>query len=120
VSRLPLGPGSHTFDHDAPIDDTNWHRLGMMLQDFRTGQFSQFVHIDLWRFLMPDDLSLLVTKALRKADRIVLVATHAAPDAASLLPVPFVDDVDYAARMLESRFDVTTTVHDEATILTVK
>jgi GT2 family glycosyltransferase len=119
VSRLPLGPESHTFDQDAPISDTNWHRLGLMLQDFRAGQFSQFVHIDLWRFLMPDDLSLMVTKALRKADRVVLVATHAAPDAASLLPVPFVDDVDYAARMLESRFDVVTAVHEEATVVTV-
>ncbi|MGN9906992.1 glycosyltransferase [Phytohabitans sp. LJ34] len=120
VSGLPLGPGSHTFDQDAPIGDTNWHRLGLMLQDFRTGQFSQFVHIDLWRFLMPDDLSLMVTKALRKADRVVLVAAHDAPDAASLLPVPFVDDVDYAARMLEARFDVATTVHEEATVLTIR
>jgi hypothetical protein len=120
VSRLPLGPGSHTFDHDAPIGDTNWHRLGLMLQDFRTGQFAQFVSIDLWRFLMPDDLSLLVTKGLRKADRIVLVASHGAPDAASMLPVPFVDDVGYAARMLEARFDVSTSVHEEAAVLTVR
>ncbi|BCB88287.1 glycosyltransferase family 2 protein [Phytohabitans suffuscus] len=120
VSRLPLGPGSHTFDQDAPIDETNWHRLGLMLRDFRTGQFTQFVHIDLWRCLMPDDLSLLVTKGLRKADRIVLVASHAAPDAASMLPVPFVDDLDYAARMLEARFDVVTSVHEESTVLTVR
>jgi GT2 family glycosyltransferase len=120
VSRLPLGTGSHTFDLDAPIDETNWHRLGLMLQDFRAGQFAQLVHIDLWRFVIPDDLSQMVTKALRKADRIVLVASHQAPDAAALLPVPFLDDVEYAARMLESRFDVSTTVHEEATVLTIK
>jgi glycosyltransferase involved in cell wall biosynthesis len=120
LSGLALGEGSYTFDHDAPLSETNWHRLGLMLQDFKVGQFDLFVNIDLWRFLMPEDLSLFLTKGLRKADQIQLVASHGGPDAASLLPLPFVADVGYAVQMLRPHFELDTATDAEATVLTLR
>ncbi|MFI5913232.1 glycosyltransferase family 2 protein [Dactylosporangium sp. NPDC051541] len=120
VAKLALGEGSHTFDHDAPPSDTNWHLLGLMLQHFKTGQFDRIVNIDLWRFLMPEDLNLFVTKGLMKADRIDLVATAGAPAPESLLPLPFVGDVGYVADLLGAHFKVATTTHGGGTVLTVR
>lgn len=120
VAGLPLGDGSHTFDHDAPPSETNWHLLGLMLQHFKTGQFDRIVHVDLWRFLLPADLNVLVTKGLLKADRIDLVATHGGPDPVAVLPLPFVGDLDYVTQMLGAHFKIETTAYDGTTVLTVR
>ncbi|GAA1762447.1 glycosyltransferase family 2 protein [Luedemannella helvata] len=120
VADLALGEGSHTFDHDAPQSDTNWHLLGLMLQHFKTGQFDRIVNVDLWRFLMPEDLNLFVTKGLLKSDQIDLVATHGGPDPATVLPLPFVAGLDYVAQMLDAHFKVHTTTYDGVSVLTAR
>jgi hypothetical protein len=120
VSALALGDGSHTFDHDAPLTETNWHLLGLMLQHFKTAQFELLVGIDLWRCFLPEDLSLLVTKGLHKADRLHLVATDCELDPVSMLPLPFIADVDDAARMLSAHFKVEVTRADASTVLTIR
>jgi glycosyltransferase involved in cell wall biosynthesis len=120
VAELALGEGSHTFDHDAPQGETNWHLIGLMLQHFKTGQFDRIVNVDLWRFLMPEDLNLFVTKGLLKSDRIDLVATHGGPDPVSVLPLPFIADLDYVAPMLGAHFKVETTTYDGVSVLSAR
>ncbi|MFJ6194905.1 glycosyltransferase [Micromonospora sp. NPDC092111] len=120
VSGLALGAGSHTFDHDAPPGATNSHLLGTVLQQFKAGTLDLIVNIDLWRCLLPDDLPAFLTRGLLKADRIELVASHSELDQQSLLPVPFVADLGYLTDMLKPHFDVTVSVHDAATLLTVR
>lgn len=120
AARLALGEGSHTFDHDAPASPTNWHLVGMMLQFFKTGQFEQIVNIDLWRFFLPAELNLFVTRGLLKADQVQLVASHDTPDPVSLLPLPFATDLEYVGHMLGSHFKLETSVHDAVTILTLR
>ncbi|GAA3290981.1 glycosyltransferase [Dactylosporangium vinaceum] len=120
VAGLALGEGSHTFDHAAEPSPTNWHLLGLMLQHFKTGQFERIVNIDLWRFMMPEDLNLFVTKGLMKADRIDLVATDGGPDPATLLPLPFVADLGYVAELLGSHFKVATAASGGRTVLSVR
>jgi glycosyltransferase involved in cell wall biosynthesis len=120
LTELSLGAGSHTFDHDAPPSETNWHLLGLMMQQFKTGQFEMLVNIDLWRFFMPEDLNMFVTKGLRKADRIDLVATHDGPDQESMLPLPFVVDFAYIADMMSKRFDMETRAYDAVTVITLR
>ncbi|GFJ95427.1 hypothetical protein Prum_090690 [Phytohabitans rumicis] len=120
VAKLPLGPGSYTFDHDAPLGETNWHRVGLMLHDFKAGQFDVLVNVDLWRFLLPEDLSLHLTKGLRKADRIDLVASRTALDPASLLPLPFVTDLPYLADLLHPSLKVELAQYPQVTVLSVR
>ena len=120
AAELPLGAGSHTFDHDAPPSTTNWHLLGVMMHFFKTGQFETVVNIDMWRFFNAADLSVFVTKALTKADELQLVATRTAVSSASMLPLPFVADVDYVARILGSHFKVQSTTYDEVTVLSIR
>ncbi len=114
VSKLALGAGSHTFDHDAPLDESNHHMIGLVFQQFKTGQFDVIVNIDLWRFLLPEDLSRFVQIGLRKADRIELVAGRADLDQRAMLPAPCIVDFEYAADMLSSHFNVAI-AGDEAT-----
>ncbi|MFI9643171.1 glycosyltransferase family 2 protein [Micromonospora sp. NPDC051925] len=120
VSALELGPGSQTFDHDAPPGPTNSHLLGTVLQQFKTGALDLIVNIDLWRCFLPDDLPAFLTRGLLKADRIELVATHGPLDQQAMLPVPLVADLDYLTDMLQHHFDVTVDVHDTATLLTIR
>ncbi|MEE3921411.1 hypothetical protein V2I01_33725 [Micromonospora sp. BRA006-A] len=51
-----LGAGSHTFDHDAPVGETNSHLLGTVLQQFKAGALDLIVNVDMWRCLLPEDL----------------------------------------------------------------
>ncbi|WP_432905285.1 glycosyltransferase family 2 protein [Micromonospora matsumotoense] len=120
VSTMDLGPDSQTFDHDAPPGPTNSHLLGTVLQQFKAGALDLIVNIDLWRCFLPEDLPAFLTRGLLKADRIELVATHAAPDQRAMLPVPLVADLDYLTDMLHQHFDVTVGVHDTATVLTIR
>jgi hypothetical protein len=120
VSRLALAEGSHTFDQDAPLGATNSHLLGLALQQFKTGQFAMVVNIDLWRFFLPEDLSVVLARALRKAGRLELVATSAEVDQVAMLPAPFIADLGYVADMLRPHFDVALTRYERATLLTVR
>jgi glycosyltransferase involved in cell wall biosynthesis len=112
VADLALGEGSLTFDHDAPLTETNWHLLGLMLQHFKTAQFEALVTIDLWRFFLPEDLSRFVTVGLRKADEIHLVASCTSRDPVAMLPLPFIADTGDVAEMLDPHFRVEP-VHSE-------
>jgi glycosyltransferase involved in cell wall biosynthesis len=120
AAEVPLGEGSHTFDHDAPPSATNWHLLGVMMHFFKTGQFETLVNIDMWRFFTPTDLSVFVTKGLTKADEIQLVATRTPISSESMLPLPFVSDVEYVAQMLGSHFKVQSTGYDDVTVLSIR
>jgi glycosyltransferase involved in cell wall biosynthesis len=120
TAELALGEGSHTFDHAAPTSPTNWHLVGMMLQFFKTGQFEVIANIDLWRFLLPAELNLFVTRGLVKADELQLIATHDTPDPVSLLPLPFVTDLAYLAQMLGAHFKVESITYDAVTVLTIR
>ncbi|WP_089157768.1 glycosyltransferase family 2 protein [Micromonospora sp. NBS 11-29] len=120
VSTLDLGAGSHTFDHDAPPSETNSHLLGTVLQQFKTGALDVIVNVDLWRFMLPEDLPAILTRGRLKADRIELVASRTTLDPRSLLPVPLLADVDYAVDMLSSHFAPTVTTSDTATVITLR
>ncbi|QDY07339.1 glycosyltransferase [Micromonospora sp. HM134] len=120
VSTLELGPDSQTFDHDAPAGPTNAHLIGTVLQQFKAGALDVIVNVDLWRFLLPEDLPAFLTRGLLKADRIELVCTHAPVDQRAMLPVPLVADLDYVTDMLDQHFAVTVARHDGATLLTVR
>jgi len=69
-------PGRVTFDHDAPLSETNLHLVGLRTP-FPPGRFRRVINVDLWRFLAPEDLGALIVEALRIAGRLDLVATAA-------------------------------------------
>jgi glycosyltransferase involved in cell wall biosynthesis len=102
---IPLAPGSATFDHDAPLTGDNLHLLGFKTP-FGDRHFERSVNVDLWRFLTPEDLGGFLTEAFRVADRVDLVCTDERIEAASVLPLPFVEGLAYVGRMLEAEFDV--------------
>jgi glycosyltransferase involved in cell wall biosynthesis len=120
VSALPLGAGSYTFDHGAPLSATNSHLLGTALLQFKTAQLDVIVNVDLWRFFLPDDLWVFLLRGLRKANRVELIATRTEVDQASMLPAPFVADLDYLIEMLRPHFDVTVASLESATRLTIR
>ncbi|SCF01035.1 glycosyltransferase family 2 protein [Micromonospora mirobrigensis] len=120
VATLPLGAGSHTFDHATPPGPTNSHLLGTVLQQFRAGTLKLIVNVDLWRCFLPDDLPAFLTRGLLKADRIELVASHREVDQRALLPVPLVADLDYLVDMLDPHFAVSVRRHEAATLVTVR
>jgi hypothetical protein len=49
----------------------------------------------------------VLLEALRVAGEVELVCTDLSIPAAAMLPVPFIDNVDYLVRMVEAHFDVT-------------
>jgi glycosyltransferase involved in cell wall biosynthesis len=120
LQRLDLGEGSRTFDHGAPLSETNWHLFGSVLRPLGKVQFDVFVHLDLWRFLLPEELWVVVTQGRKKAGRLMLVASHADLDPIDMLPVPFLGDIQAAAEALRSSFRVEVTEYDEVSILTVE
>jgi glycosyltransferase involved in cell wall biosynthesis len=120
LQALALGGGSRTFDHGAPLSETNWHLFGSVLRAFTNGQFEVLVNLDLWRFLPPEELWVLVTQGRKKAARLMLVAAHGGPDPVGLLPVPFLGDIQAAADGLRATFRVTVAEYDEASILTIE
>jgi glycosyltransferase involved in cell wall biosynthesis len=118
ATTLTLGPGSRTFDHDAPASDTNDHLIGFRIP-YEEG-FDAFVSVDLWRFLLPDDLGGFLNSVLARADEVLLVATAAGPDPADLLPLPFVGDLAFVEDILRSQLDLTASVYDGVTVLTIR
>jgi len=105
TTAVALHPDSVTFDHGAAPSGTNLHLLGLRVP-FDAGRFGHVVNVDLWRFLTPEDLSGSLIEALRVATEAHLVCTDRRIDPASILPAPFVDDVDYVKDMLDTHFDV--------------
>jgi glycosyltransferase involved in cell wall biosynthesis len=95
-----------TADHDRPADATNLHLAGLRTP-FPDGHFDRVVNVDLWRFFGPDTFSLVLLEALRVAGEVELVCTDLSIPAAAMLPVPFIDNVDYLVRMVEAHFEVT-------------
>jgi glycosyltransferase involved in cell wall biosynthesis len=118
AASLPLGAGSHTFDHDAAESETNWHLIGFRMPS-GAGTYDVLVHVDLWRFLLPDDLSSLVSTSLASADEVRLVATGAGPDPTSVLPVPFAADVEYLVGMLSRALSLRVDRYGEVTVLSL-
>jgi hypothetical protein len=119
AATVALGPGSHTFDHDAPPAATNWHLVGFRMP-FEDGQFDTVVSVDMWRFLLPDDLGGALIEALRVAPTVQLVATTTAPDPVAVLPVPFAGDIDFIADILAAQLEVTRDTYGDVTVLTVR
>lgn len=120
LQDLDLGEDSRTFDHGAPLSETNWHLFGSVLRPLGKSQFDVLVHLDLWRFLPPEELWVVITQGRKKAGRLMLVATHAAPDPVDVLPVPFVGDVQAVAEALRGSFQVEVAEYDEVSILTIE
>jgi glycosyltransferase involved in cell wall biosynthesis len=98
-------PGLHTADHDRPVDATNLHLAGLHTP-FADGQFDRLVNVDLWRFFGPDLLGTVLLEAVRVAAEVELVCTDLSIPAATMLPVPFIDNLEYLARLLGPHFDV--------------
>ena len=112
-------PGRVTFDHDAPLTETNLHLIGLRTP-FAPGRFRRVVNVDLWRFLAPEDLSTLIVEALRIADRLDLIATAADVDPVTVLPLPFVGDIEYVHDMTRAHFPAELTHLDAVTVLTLR
>lgn len=119
LRTLALGEGSRTFDHAAPLSETNWHLFGSVLRPLGAVRFEVLVNLDLWRFLPPEELWVLITQGRKKADRLMLVASHDAPDPVELLPVPFLGDIQDAAEALRAAFPVDVAEYDDVSILTI-
>ncbi len=102
--------GTVTVDHDRPPDPTNPHLAGLRTP-FRDAEFDRVVNVDLWRFFGPDMFSLLLLEALRVAGEVELVLTELRIPAATMLPVPFIDDIEYVAELVGSHFDVAVRRH---------
>lgn len=119
LRSLALGEGSRTFDHGAPLSETNWHLFGSVLRAFANNHFELLVNLDLWRFLPPEELWVLVTQGRKKAGRLMLVASHGGPDPEDLLPVPFLGDIQAAADGLRANFPVTVDEYEDVSVLTV-
>lgn len=119
LGTLALGAGSRTFDHAAPLTETNWHLFGSVLRPLGNVRFDVLVNLDLWRFLPPEELWVMVTQGRKKAGRLLLVASRDAPDPVDLLPVPFLGDIRAAAAGLRGAFPVAVAEYGDASILTV-
>jgi hypothetical protein len=105
TADMPLPEATVTVDHDRPPDATNPHLAGLRTP-FPDAGFDRVVSVDLWRFFGPDMFSLLLLEALRVAGEVELVLTEPGIPAATMLPVPFIDDIDYVAQLVGSHFDV--------------
>lgn len=105
ASRLDLGDKAVTFDHDAPADERNLHLAGL-LTPFAENRFTRLVNVDLWRFSTPEDLSGLLHESLRIAGRVDFVRTERGLDPATMLPLPFVTDLDFLLTTVERYLDV--------------
>jgi hypothetical protein len=94
-----------TIDHDRPADATNLHLAGLRTP-FADRQFDRLVSVDLWRFFGPDIFSMVLLEALRVAGEAELICTDPNISATAMLPVPFIDNIDYLAQLVGPHFDV--------------
>jgi glycosyltransferase involved in cell wall biosynthesis len=119
ASGLALAAGSLTFDHDAPESDHNRHLIGYRIPA-GDGTFAVLVNVDLWRFQLPEDLGRFLDSVLARAAEVVLVATAAGPDPATVLPVPFAQDLDFMEDILRAMVDVTVVRYGAVTVFTIR
>ncbi|GIH03991.1 hypothetical protein Rhe02_20580 [Rhizocola hellebori] len=108
-----------TCDYDAPLTESNSH-LALMKTAFPDQRFTRVVNVDLWRFLTPDDLGGHLNEALRVSPQVDLVATTCSLRAEQMLPLPFIEDLEYLQWMLAAHFEVVVAHTGAATVLTVR
>lgn len=65
-------------DHARKVGGRNLHLLGLDTP-FENRMFDMVVNVDLWRFLMPEDLSRALVESMRVAKRLLLVASARSP-----------------------------------------
>ncbi|RKR92375.1 galactosyltransferase-like protein [Micromonospora pisi] len=116
ASKLRLGPDAVTFDYDAPLGERNPHLMGLMTP-YAERRFDRVVNVDLWRFFNPEDLGGYLLESLRVAGRVELVRTEDRIRADELLPLPFVDDLEFLRSTVEPYFPVEITTVDGVTVL---
>jgi glycosyltransferase involved in cell wall biosynthesis len=66
--------GQSQIDHMRDASGHNLHLLGIDTP-FEEQEFEAVINVDLWRFLVPQDLSLAITEGLRIGKRLLLVAS---------------------------------------------
>ena len=118
ASKLDLGPGSITFDHDAPASRDNLHLAGL-LTPFEGDRFDRVVSVDLWRFHNPEDLGTFLEEARRLAGRVDFVCTDLSIPPAAMLPLPFARDLDFLRTTVEPYLPVRQTSAEGCVILSV-
>lgn len=118
-AKMPRHPDGFTCDYDAPLTETNSH-LAIVRTAFADKRFARVVNVDLWRFMFPDDLGGHLGEALRLSHQVHLVATTCPVRAEQMLPLPFIEDLDYLQRMLAAHFEVEVTHTGTATVLAVR
>ncbi len=112
----PQRPGrTVTWNHRAPLAPDNPHLFGV-LTPFKDAEFDAVVHVDLWHFLLPDDLSALVSESLRISRSLRLVST--APNRPGSRTGEC--DADYLVRMLNGRLKVTVADVPAGQLITVE
>jgi glycosyltransferase involved in cell wall biosynthesis len=104
-----------TWNLRAPVDTDNPHMFGV-LTPFKDAEFDAVVHVDLWHFLLPDDLSALVSESLRISGRLLLLST--APNRPG--PRSGECDTDYLVRMLDGRLHLTVADVPAGRLITVE
>jgi glycosyltransferase involved in cell wall biosynthesis len=120
ATSLYLPPNSITFDHLAPVTDTNFHLIGVSTQ-LPERSFDDAVFVDLWRFLLPTDLWLLIDETLRVSAALHLV--YSRTPRASLSGARaghFIDEVDFIERIVRENFLVSVADDAENSIITVR
>ncbi|MEV4624763.1 glycosyltransferase family 2 protein [Micromonospora sp. NPDC049523] len=118
ASKPRLGPDAVTFDYDAPLGERNPHLMGL-LTPYADRRFDRVVNVDVWRFFNPEDLGGYLLESLRVAGRVELVRTEDRLRAADLLPLPFVDELDFLRTTVEPYFPVEISTVDGVTILAI-
>lgn len=104
-----------TWNHRAPAAAGNPHLLGMRTL-FDDAEFDDVLHVDLWRFLLPNDLLVMIAEARRIASRLHLVSTT--PGRPELHGGKC--DTDYLIKMLEGRLPLEVSTTSAGQIITVE
>jgi hypothetical protein len=119
AAKMAHHPEGHTCDYDAPLTESNSH-LSLAKTAMADKRFARVVNVDLWRFLPGVDLSGHLNEALRVSHQVHLVATTCSLRAEAMLPLPFIEDLEYLQWMLAEQFEVEVTHTGAATVLTVR
>jgi glycosyltransferase involved in cell wall biosynthesis len=104
-----------TWNHRAPADSDNLHLFGLWTP-FKDAEFDDVVHVDLWRFLIPEDLLLLIAESLRIATRLRLISTALSRPG----PERRECDMDFLLRMLDGRLRLALSEIQTGQIITIE
>jgi len=104
-----------TWNHRAPATAGNLHLFGLRTP-FGDAEFDEVVHVDLWRFLLPNDLLTLIAEARRIGRRLRLVSTT--PNRPEFNGRKC--NTDYLRRMLEGRLPFEVSTLSAGQIITVE